>query len=90
MRHVSIRVAGRVQGVFFRASTKQQADELGIKGFVRNEPDGCVYLEAEGQHEAIEHLIDWCRMGGPPRGKVEELEVQEIAGGSYSDFRIIR
>lgn len=45
MKHISIRIYGRVQGVGFRVSAQKKADELGITGFVRNEPDGTVYLE---------------------------------------------
>jgi acylphosphatase len=48
-KHFNIRISGRVQGVFFRASTKAKAEELGISGFVQNEPDGSVYIEAEGE-----------------------------------------
>jgi len=48
MKHLNITVKGVVQGVFFRASTKDQADQLGICGLVRNEQDGSVYVEAEG------------------------------------------
>jgi len=53
MRHLNIRVSGKVQGVFFRASTKEQADQLGVKGFVRNEPNGDVYIEVEGDEEKL-------------------------------------
>ncbi|HNU41845.1 MAG TPA: acylphosphatase, partial [Cyclobacteriaceae bacterium] len=49
--HINILVTGTVQGVYYRASTKQKADELGIKGFVRNQPDGSVYIEAEAPAE---------------------------------------
>jgi acylphosphatase len=51
MNHVSIRISGKVQGVFFRASTKGKAEQYGINGFVRNEKDGSVYIEAEGRRK---------------------------------------
>jgi acylphosphatase len=48
MKHINIKITGKVQGVFFRASTKAVADQIGVKGFVKNEKDGSVYVEAEG------------------------------------------
>jgi acylphosphatase len=56
-KRFSIRVNGRVQGVFFRASTKEVADQLGVRGFVRNEPDGKVYIEAEADEEALKRFV---------------------------------
>ena len=53
MKHLSIRVSGKVQGVFFRASTKDRADELHIKGTVGNNADGSVSIEAEGEDENL-------------------------------------
>ncbi len=63
MIHINIRVTGRVQGVNFRASAKEKALELGLCGFVRNETDGSVYLEAEGHEEKINELTKWCKQG---------------------------
>jgi acylphosphatase len=84
MKHVSIRVSGIVQGVFFRASTKEKADQLGIQGNVRNERDGSVAIIAEGDDAAIKEFIDWCREG-PRLSRVDkcvvkEGEVQHIRG----------
>jgi acylphosphatase len=87
VRHISILVTGKVQGVFFRATTKAKADELGIKGFVRNQPDGRVYIEAEGDPVVLSAFESWCKKG-PPRALVERLDV---TGGDlkfYSDFSI--
>ena len=75
-RCVHIYVSGRVQGVFFRASTKDQAQHLGLTGFVRNCPDGRVEIVAEGPFEAIEDLIEWCRLG-PPGARVERVQVSD-------------
>ncbi|HEY5918996.1 MAG TPA: acylphosphatase, partial [Chryseolinea sp.] len=58
-RHISILVSGRVQGVFYRASAKTKADELGITGFVQNLPDGEVYMEAEGPDEKLDLFKAW-------------------------------
>lgn len=60
MKHFKLNVSGTVQGVFFRASTKDAADRLGIKGFVRNEPDGSVYIEAEGEEEKLNQFMECC------------------------------
>ena len=78
MKRALIQVHGRVQGVFFRHSAREKARELNIVGFARNEPDGAVYIEAEGEEGALEQFIAWCR-SGPELAKVEKIEV------SYSD-----
>lgn len=73
MRHVDVRVAGRVQGVFFRASTREEALRLGIRGTVRNEPDGSVFIRAEGEDEALARFLEWVRRG-PPHARVDHVE----------------
>jgi acylphosphatase len=84
-----IRVIGRVQGVFFRASAKAKADELNIKGSVRNEPGGTVYIEAEGESANMEQFVDWCRQG-PPRSRVDNLDVRDAKVTGYLDFSVLR
>lgn len=76
MKHLNIRVTGRVQGVYFRASTRDIATKLKLRGFVRNEPDGSVYIEAEGSEEALDEFVAWCHHG-PPAAIVKNVEVQE-------------
>lgn len=76
-RTVSIRISGKVQGVWFRASTKSVARDLQLSGFVRNMPDGSVYLEASGPDGQIEQLITWCRRG-PELARVESVDVHEL------------
>jgi len=75
-RHYNIIVSGRVQGVFYRASTKQMADILGVKGFVLNLSDGTVYIEAEGEEEVLVKFIQWCHHG-PDRAEVSHVSVHE-------------
>jgi len=89
MQHVTIQVFGRVQGVFFRASTRDVARQWGILGQVKNLPDGTVLIEAEGSRQLINQLIRWCRNGGPPRGRVERLEVSEGKWQGYTGFDIV-
>ena len=78
-----------MQGVFFRASTKAMADQLGVRGLVRNEPDGSVFIEAEGDATAVEKLVAWCRTG-PPRAKVDSVTVNPIKPKGYDNFLVDR
>ena len=74
---VRARVRGRVQGVWFRASTREEAERAGLAGGVRNLPDGSVELEAEGAREAVDQLIAWCHHG-PPAAQVDAVDVETI------------
>lgn len=89
MKHFKLNVSGKVQGVFFRASTKDAADALGIKGFVRNEPDGSVYIEAEGEEEKLNQFMEWCRFG-TPRSKVEKVAIIEGEAQGFTSFQVKR
>jgi acylphosphatase len=77
---VELRVIGRVQGVFYRASTRTEAKRLGLRGWVRNEADGSVRLVAEGSREALDALVRWCHQG-PAGARVDHVE----ATGSDTD-----
>lgn len=74
MKRALIRIHGRVQGVFFRHSAREKARELNITGFARNEADGSVYIEAEGEESTLERFIAWCCVG-PELAEVERIEV---------------
>jgi acylphosphatase len=90
MKRIAIQVKGKVQGVFYRASTVTKAQQLGVMGFVRNEPDGSVYIEAEGDEEKLNELVAWCKVG-PPRARVDEVIVETHSTlGSFTDFRVSR
>lgn len=84
---VHIRIKGKVQGVWFRVSAKAEADRLGIKGIVKNEPDGSVYVEAEGVENKIKTFIEWCKKG-PEYAVVNEVVVKEQEFKNYQDFTI--
>lgn len=75
IRHLNIRVSGLVQGVFYRHSAKLKTGELGITGFVRNEPDGSVYIEAQGEEKVLKEFLDWC-YEGPDSARVEKVEYE--------------
>lgn len=82
-KHLNIKIFGRVQGVFFRISAKKEAEKLGIVGFARNESDGSVYIEAEGEEKDLDKFLDWCKEG-PNLAKVDKLEVRK---GPLKNFK---
>ncbi len=88
LKHLNIKVFGRVQGVFFRHTAKQKAKELNIIGFARNESDSSVYIEAEGKEENLKKFLDWCHQGSA-FAEVEKVEFEfkpEIK--NFNDFVI--
>jgi acylphosphatase len=91
LRRVRIVVRGRVQGVFYRASTQRRALELGLAGWVRNAADGSVEILADGPGAALLDLIEWCR-SGPSGARVDGLETEwlEAEEGDRIGFRISR
>ncbi len=86
-RSVEIVVAGVVQGVAFRWQASAEAERLGVRGWVRNEPDGTVRCRAEGSAEAVTGFVDWCRRG-PRWATVERVEVTDVERGGYASFEI--
>lgn len=84
-RRVRIRVQGRVQGVFFRASSRDEARRHGLAGFARNEPDGSVLIEVEGGDEAVERFGAWCRHG-PPDAYVTSVDTDELPDRGDAGF----
>ena len=84
---LSIKIKGRVQGVGFRYQTQNAARKFGIKGFVKNMPDGSVYAEACGQNKNIELFLVWCKQGSL-LANVTEVNTQEIPNENHNDFYI--
>ena len=82
-----IRVTGKVQGVGFRWSAVTRARSLGIMGFIKNLPDGDVYIEAEGSGEQLNTFVEWCKQG-PGFSFVESVKVDSSPPVNYVDFRI--
>lgn len=88
-KHFNITVKGKVQGVFYRASTEKKANELRVKGTVKNLPNGDVYIEAEGDEENLSNFLAWCKQG-PSQARVAKIEVNEGELRNYSLFQTVR
>jgi len=84
-----IKVIGKVQGVFFRKSTQDKAKELGLVGWVKNDEDGSVLAEVEGEREDVLALEAWMR-NGPENAIVDKFLEEEIEERGYSDFLIVK
>ena len=76
-----------MQGVFFRAWTKEQADALGVGGWVRNSPDGSVEAHLAGEEQAVEQMIERLRHG-PPQARVERLDIESVTPESDERFSV--
>jgi acylphosphatase len=86
-KHLDILVKGKVQGVHFRASAREKARELDIKGHISNLPDGSVYCEVEGEENALQAFAEWCRRG-PSRAQVTEAKITEGDIRLFLEFEI--
>lgn len=84
-----IKVHGKVQGVFFRKNTQKKAVELGLRGWVKNEEDGTVSIEIEGELHSILAMQSWLRLG-PSDSTVESLEINHGEDQGHSDFLILQ
>jgi len=89
MTHLDIIVKGKVQGVFFRAATKAVADQLGVKGVVRNEANGDVAIAAEADRVAMDMFLDWCNEG-PEHANVTSIQTHEGELKNYRNFEIVK
>lgn len=89
LKTMSILVKGKVQGVFYRQSTKEKAAALEITGTVCNLPDESVAIMATGTQEQLDQLIQWCRQG-PPRAVVTSVDVSEQPLQLFTGFKIVK
>ena len=89
MKTIRLFIKGKVQGVFYRVTAKEIADELGVKGWVRNLPDRNVEITVTATEELLQKFIDWCKQG-PPKARVEDVIIEELVLEEFKDFRIIR
>lgn len=88
VKHLNIIITGRVQGVFFRHFSRREAQKLSIKGFVKNLPDGSLYIEAEGEEKNLDKFVKWCQKG-PSFAKVEQIKTTESPNKNFNKFEII-
>lgn len=89
MKHASLKIYGKVQGVFYRVSAKKKADDLGLKGWVKNETDGTVVVRVQGAAKGLEKFIKWC-YNGPSYARVEKVDLEYLPEeGRYSLFEIL-
>ena len=84
---VEIVVKGKVQGVWFRKTTQQKANELLIEGYVKNLPDGSVHILAKAEENVLDPFIEWCK-SGPEKARVESFEMNEIENEDFNGFEI--
>ncbi len=87
MKTNQILISGKVQGVYFRASAKQQAQNLGVVGYVKNQQDGTVLLEVEGDDDAVGQMVTWCKQG-PALARVKDVEVKQELAKNFVSFDI--
>lgn len=86
---VNLIIEGRVQGVWFRESTRKEAERMGVCGWVRNRPEGTVEVVAEGPEEEVRKLMEWCRHG-PPSARVLRVHEGEAAfQGEFTEFDVV-
>ncbi|REJ82847.1 MAG: acylphosphatase [Bacteroidetes bacterium] len=89
MRSVKLKIYGKVQGVYFRVHTQENARQLSLNGYVKNCPDGTVEALAEGDDKNVEAFIEWCRKG-PIEASVLRVDIHESTVKNYSGFAILR
>ncbi|QHS57840.1 acylphosphatase [Mucilaginibacter sp. 14171R-50] len=89
MKHLDITVKGKVQGVFFRAGAKAVADQLGVRGFVKNEPNGDVFISAEAEDVLMEMFLEWCQEGAE-HAVVTGVETREGELKNYRNFEVVK
>ena len=86
--NVHVIISGRVQGVWFRQSTKQKAEQLGLTGWVRNTSGGNVEAVFEREENLIQEMITWCKQG-PPLAKVENVQIKNLCPtNAFDSFSI--
>lgn len=89
MTHIDITIKGKVQGVAFRVIAKAVADQLGVKGYVRNEPNGDVLIEAEGDKLSLDMFLEWCNEG-PEHATVTLVESLPGELKNYRNFDVLK
>ncbi len=89
LKHLNIKVYGKVQGVSFRYYAREKARALSLFGIARNESDGAVYFEVEGEEENLKKFLEWCYKG-PDTARVEKVEfMYDAEMKKYSEFKVV-
>ncbi len=88
-KHLDITVKGKVQGVSFRVAAKAVADQLGVRGFVRNQPNGDVFIEAEADDFAMDMFLEWCHEGAE-HAVVTGVETHDGELKNYRNFEVVK
>jgi len=85
-KQINLKIYGKVQGVFFRDSSRAEAKELNLSGWAKNKTDGTVEMVAEGEDKNLKKFIEWCKYG-PDHAEVEKVDVEWLEPTSqFSDF----
>jgi len=89
MKTIRVYLSGNVQGVFFRKYIEEKANELGIRGFVRNLEDGRVEVLIEGKDENVNSMFEICKKGNQ-HTKVMDIQFQELKNQGFKEFKVLR
>jgi acylphosphatase len=89
IKHIDITVQGKVQGVFYRNSTKAVADQLGVRGYIMNHDNGDVFIAAEADDLSLELFLEWCGKG-PEAARVSGLTTTDGEVKNYRNFEIVK
>jgi len=89
IKHLDITVKGKVQGVSYRMSTKAVADQLGVRGYVKNADNGDVLIAAEANNSLLDMFLDWCKEG-PQDAEVTSVEANEGELKNYRNFEVVK
>ncbi len=89
MPTVQLVIRGKVQGVFYRATAKKVAEELGVKGRIKNTKDNNVDAIITGTEEQVQQFIEWCKKG-PPRAQVSDVTATQVDDKNFNEFEIAR
>lgn len=89
MKTIKLTISGKVQGVFYRASAKKEAEKFGLKGWVRNTDTGSVEIMVTGDDADLQKFVGWCKKG-PARSEVSNVDVQGAPLAQFPDFSVLR
>lgn len=89
MSTLHLLIKGKVQGVFYRATAKEKAEECHVTGWVKNTATGNVETVVTGEEEKLQQFIQWCKQG-PPRAEVTEVKISPIVEIAFEEFRIVK